>query len=194
MSLKERIYSILIVSATENFNSALTSLLPESTYDPIHIVPSVAAAKRRIAEKNYDFVLINSPLPDDIGTRFAIDLCASKGTVVLFLAKSDVHDAIHDKVAEYGVFTMPKPVSKQILMQALSWMSSARERLRQSEKKSSTIEEKMLEIRLINRAKWLLISELQMTEPEAHRYIEKRAMDECINKRTVAEDIIKMYS
>lgn len=194
MSLKERIYSILIVSATESFNSALASLLPESTYDPVHIVPSVAAAKRRIAEKNYDFVLINSPLPDDIGTRFAIDLCTSKGTVVLFLAKSDVHDAIHDKVAEYGVFTMPKPVSKQILMQALSWMSSARERLRQSEKKSSTIEEKMLEIRLINRAKWLLISELQMTEPEAHRYIEKRAMDECINKRTVAEDIIKMYS
>lgn len=194
MSLKERIYSILIVSATESFNSALASLLPESTYDPVHIVPSVAAAKRRIAEKNYDVVLINSPLPDDIGTRFAIDLCTSKGTVVLFLAKSDVHDAIHDKVAEYGVFTMPKPISKQILMQALSWMSSARERLRQSEKKSSTIEEKMLEIRLINRAKWLLISELQMTEPEAHRYIEKRAMDECINKRTVAEDIIKMYS
>ena len=52
----------------------------------------------------------------------------------------------------------------------------------------------MNEIRLINRAKWLLISEVKMDEPAAHRYIEKQAMDRCISKREVAEDIIKTYS
>lgn len=194
MSLKERIYSILVVSASDTFNAALSALLSESSYAPVHIVHNIAAAKRHVTEKSYDFVLINSPLPDDIGTRFAIDLSSSKGTVVLFFAKSDIHAAIHDKVAEYGVFTIPKPISRQILLQALGWMSSARERLRQSEKKSSSIEEKMAEIRLVNRAKWLLISELQMTEPEAHRYIEKRAMDECATKRSIAENIINLYS
>ena len=56
------------------------------------------------------------------------------------------------------------------------------------------IEEKMEEIRIVNRAKWLLISELKMDEPQAHRYIEKQAMDRCISKREVADEIIKTYS
>ncbi len=51
----------------------------------------------------------------------------------------------------------------------------------------------MDEIRLVNRAKWLLISELHMSEPEAHRYIEKQAMDLCVRRRNVAEEIIKTY-
>ena len=38
------------------------------------------------------------------------------------------------------------------------------------------------------------ISELKMDEPEAHRYIEKQAMDQCISKRQVAQNIIKTYS
>ena len=49
------------------------------------------------------------------------------------------------------------------------------------------------EIRLVNRAKWLLIGELNMTEQEAHRYIEKQAMDRCVTKRAVAEQILSTY-
>ena len=75
-----------------------------------------------------------------------------------------------------------------------NWMSSARKRLRKSEKKALSIEEKMEEIRIVNRAKWLLISELKMDEQGAHRYIEKQAMDRCISKRIVAEEIIKTYA
>ena len=52
----------------------------------------------------------------------------------------------------------------------------------------------MEEIRLVNRAKWLLITELKMTEPDAHRYIEKQAMNLCVPRRVIAEDIIKTYS
>ena len=54
-------------------------------------------------------------------------------------------------------------------------------------------EEKIKEIRLVNRAKWLLIECLSMTEPEAHRYIEKQAMDLRISKREAAENIIRTY-
>lgn len=194
MSLRERVYSILTVSATDSFTSAFADLLPETRYSPVHTVSSVSAAKRVLAEKAFDFVIINAPLPDDAGTRFAIDICTSKQSAVLLLVKNDVHAGIHDKVAEYGVFTLPKPTSKPTMLHALNWMESARERLRQSEKKSLSIEEKMAEIRLVNKAKWILISELSMSEPEAHRYIEKQAMDRCISKRTIAEEIIKTYT
>ena len=194
MSLRERVYSILIVSATDKFTSAFADLLPETRYSPVHTAASVNAAERILAEKTFDFVIINAPLPDDIGIRFAIDTSTSKQSAVLLLVKSDVHAGIHDKVAEYGVFTLSKPTSKPTLIHALSWMESARERLRQFEKKSLSIKEKMAEIRLVNKAKWILISELKMNEPDAHRYIEKQAMDRCITKQTIAEEIIKTYT
>lgn len=194
MSLREQAYSILIVSARDNFTSAFANLLTETRYFPIYTAASVSAAKRILAEKTFDFVIINAPLPDEIGTRFAIDICTSKQSSVLLLVKSDIHDGIHDKVVEHGVFTLPKPTSKTTLIYALNWMESARERLRQFEKKSLSIKEKMAEIRLVNKAKWILISELKMSEPDAHRYIEKQAMDRCVTKQTIAEEIIKTYT
>ena len=49
------------------------------------------------------------------------------------------------------------------------------------------------DIRIINRAKLLLVQHLQMTETEAHKYIEKQAMDRCVTKRAVAEQILSTY-
>ena len=193
MSLKERVYSVLIVSAAEGFNDALSTLLPTSKYSPTNFVSNISAAKRALAERAFDFVIINSPLPDDIGTCFAIDTGSSKETVVLLMVRAELQAEIYDKVAEHGVFVLPKPTSKPTMAIALSWLSSAREKLRKTEKKTLSIEEKMEEIRIVNRAKWLLISELKMDEQAAHRYIEKQAMDRCVSKKVVAEEIIKTY-
>ena len=194
MSLKERVYSVLIVSAAEGFNDALSTLLPTSKYSPTNFVSNISAAKRALAERAFDFVIINSPLPDDIGTRFTIDTGSSKETVVLLMVRAELQAEIYDKVAEHGVFVLPKPTSKPTMAVALSWLSSAREKLRKTEKKTLSIEEKMEEIRIVNRAKWILIRELKLDEPEAHRYIEKQAMDRCVSKKVIAEEIIKTYS
>ncbi len=194
MALRERVYSILIVSATDSFTSAFKDLLSETRYSPVHTVSSVSAAKRLLAVRSFDLVIINAPLPDDDGTRFAIDISTAKQTAVLLLIKGDIHADVQNKVVEYGVFTLPKPIAKPTLMHALNWMESARERLRQFEKKSQSIDDKMAEIRIVNKAKWVLISHLNMNEPDAHRYIEKQAMNRCISKKVLAEEIIRTYT
>jgi len=194
MRLKERVYSVLIVSNTVNFNAALKELLPVSQYKPVSIANSCSEAKRLMSEREFDFVIVNAPLPDESGIRFAIDCCRNSNTVVLILAKSDIYDEIYERATEHGVFTLAKPTSKTMVSQALSWMAGARERLRQMEKKTSSVEERMEAIRVINRAKFVLISELKMTEEEAHHYIEKNAMDNCVPKKQAAEAIIKRYS
>lgn len=194
MGLKERIYSVLIVSASKTLNEALLPLLPESKYDPVKLVSSVSLAKQHLTERTFDYVIVNSPLPDDTGVRFAIDTSRSRETVVLLLIRSELHEEVYDRVVEYGVFTLSKPTSKTMISTVLGWMSSARERLRESEKKTLSIEEKIGEIRLVNRAKWLLINHLQMTEPEAHRHIEKQAMNRCVSKRIVAQEIVDRYA
>ncbi len=194
MTLKEHVYSILIVSASDKFTSAFVALLPKARYNPVCTATNVNSAKRTLSQKSFDFIIINAPLPDDSAELFAINASTPLQSAVLLLIDNDIHATIHDKVSEYGVFTLPKPISKLTLIYALSWLESARERLRQFEKKSISIEDKMAEIRLVNKAKWILISKLQMSESDAHRYLEKQAMDRCISRKTVAEEIIKAYS
>lgn len=194
MSLKTRIYSVLLVSSAPRYNASFSEVLLECPCDMPVVVSSISAAEQALARRAFDLVFVNSPLPDDAGIRFAIDTCRLPGTVVLLFAPGDVHDAVYDRVAEHGVFTLPKPFPRTMLIRAVSWMISARERLRKLEKRTQPIEEKMEEIRLVNRAKWLLISELKMSEPDAHRYIERQAMDRCVSKKAVAEEIIKLYS
>ena len=55
------------------------------------------------------------------------------------------------------------------------------------------LKNKMEEIRLVNRAKLLLIQHLKMTEAEAHRYLEKEAMDRGLKRIALAQEVIKTY-
>ena len=187
---EDRGYSVLLVSVPGQMNDALASLLTEERYSPARNVSSVSEAKRASAEREFDLILVNSPLPDDSGARFAID-SSSGGCVVLFLVRAELYAETDEKLGGHGVFVLSKPTSKSTVSTALSWMRSARERLRKSEKKTLTLEEKMEEIRLVNRAKWTLIRTRSMDEAAAHRWIEKQAMDRCLTKREIAEEIIK---
>ena len=191
MNLKECVYSMLIVSSSNNLNSALRSLFDERIYFPVHIVSSISAAKFAMNEREYDFLIINSPLHDEQGINYAIDLGSKSDVIVLLMVSSEIHDEIYSKVAPYGVYTLPKPTSRAILERALAWMISSRERIRRYENKNLSIEHKMEEIRLVNRAKWALISHYNMSEPDAHRYIEKLAMDRCVTRKEIADEIIK---
>ncbi len=193
MELREQVYSVLLVSAVQKFNNAILALLPEGRYHPVRIVGSVGAAERELLDRNYDIVLINTPLPDDFGTRLAIDICNDSGTGVLLFVRSEQYTEINAKVSDFGVLTISKPASSQMVTQSVFLLCGTRERLRRMEKKTESIEEKMEEIRLVNRAKWILIDELKMTETDAHRYIEKQAMDRCVTRKSIAEGIIKTY-
>lgn len=193
MVFQERTYSVLIVSASEKFNATLSAMLPMTDYWPVHTVGSVAEAKRRSLDQPFDIVLINAPLPDDFGMRFAIDTCNSSGAGVLLLVKNEVYNDVYSKVVGYGVMTLSKPTSSQMVAQSLRVLCATRERLRKVEERQASVEEKIEEIRLVNKAKWQLIECLSMTEAEAHRYIEKQAMDLRISKREVAEHIIETY-
>ena len=51
----------------------------------------------------------------------------------------------------------------------------------------------LAELKLMNRAKCVLIQYLKMTEEQAHHYIEKQAMDLRCKKIQVAETILTMY-
>lgn len=193
MEFTERRYSVLLVSSSPKFNESMLALLPESRFYPVAAVSDVSSARRRLLEGKYDIVIINAPLPDDFGTRLALNICDNSGTAVLLFVKAEHYPDINGRVSPFGVLVLPKPAFSQAVSQSLQLLCGTRERLRRMEQKTASIEEKMEEIRIINRAKLLLMEQLKMTEKEAHRFIEKQAMDRCVTRITIAQSILSTY-
>ena len=88
---------------------------------------------------------------------------------------------------------LPKLTSTQMVSLSLRVLCAIRERPRCVRQHQATVEEKVEDLRLVNRAKRLLIECLHMTEPDAHRYIIRQVMEERASKREIAESIIRTY-
>lgn len=191
MNPADPVYSVLIVSSSRRFVEVISGFLPQANYQ-ITTVLDVASARRKLAERTYDFVIINAPLAED--SALSIDIGHSKETVALMFTSADLHEETTQLVYRHGVYTLPRPASRNLVETALDWMAATRERLRRTQKKTLSIEEKMQEIRLVNKAKWLLIEKHGFSEQEAHRYLEKQAMDRSLSRRTIAEEVIARLS
>lgn len=186
MVFQPNTYSVLLVSASKKLNQTLSSLLSPGEYEPVVTVGSVGAAKRLLLEQDFDLVLINSPLSDDPGIELAEDVCAQTECAALLLTGKEFFEELHCRVVTSGVVTLPKPTSEAVLTQTLRALCAMRERLRRRESQT-TVEEKIRELRVINRAKWHLIEQDHMTEPEAHHAIEQLAMERRITRLSAAE-------
>lgn len=184
-------YSVLAVSAAEKFSASLHTLLPEGQYGPVRAVRDAASARRLLLEQSFDIVIVNTPLPDEFGTQLALELSETSGAGVLLLVKAEQYTELSARLTPNGILTLQKPTTPQLLMQTLQLLCGTRERLRRMEQKTASFEEKMAEIRLVNRAKCLLIERKAMTEQEAHRWIEKQAMDRCVSRKIIAEQILQ---
>lgn len=183
----------LIVSTNEKIAATLTDTLSRLGVSKILTAVSAAEARIFLAERDFDLCLINSPLADEKGEALAKSI-ASKGiSQVLMLVKCDCFDEISSRVEDYGVITVAKPVNRELLWGALKIAEAAYKRLRAVHMENRLLLCKIEDIRIIDRAKCILISHFSMSEPEAHRCIEKQAMDMRTTKRSVAEEILKTY-
>lgn len=181
-------HSVLIVSASEQFVVlAKKSLVGFITID---VKKSVAPARRCLLEKSYDLVVINMPLPDETGETFALD-CADRGNAsVMLVVPQDVCEDVLERVTDRGIFVLPKPAPRGRLDKAIRFLVATQNRMHKLEKKTLSVEEKMEEIRLVSKAKLILVEKKHMTEDEAHRYIGKEAMDHGVSRKKIAESIL----
>ena len=193
MEVSRSTYSVLVVSAAAKFHTSLRAMLPEDRYDPVCAAASVAEARRALLERPFDLVVISTPLPDEFGTKLALHIIDKSSAGVLLLVKAEHYPDLSARLSPQGILLLQKPTTPQLLLQSLQLLCGTRERLRRMEQKTATIEEKMAEIRLVNRAKWLLIDHEGLSEQDAHRLIEKQAMDRCVTRRAVAQQIIQRY-
>lgn len=186
------IYRVLIAGANDRTFDSLRELLPPDSYEPPLRAGSAGEAKRMLLETDVDLVILNAPLRDEFGTQLALNL-AQDNLCVLMLVPAESFDAVCYKVEDEGILTLSKPVSRSGLLGAIKLLTAMRGKLRKLDRQNQALQEKMQDIRTVNRAKWLLIEIKRMTENEAHYYIEKQAMDMRLSSREVAENIIRTY-
>jgi len=151
---------------------------------------SGAEARRVLAEGAFDLILVNAPLPDEFGTGLAQAAAQQTIAGVILLVKTEVAEAATETVEGDGVFAVAKPVSRQIFSQALHMARATHARLSSLQNENRRLQKRIEDIRLVDRAKCLLIECCAMTEPEAHAYIERKAMDKRLPKRKIAEQIL----
>lgn len=193
MAEGKRKYRVLVCGAGDKIFDYIEGILPPREYELALRATSAGEARRLLLGQSVDIIIINSPLTDEFGAEFALDMSEST-TGVLMLVKSDSYADICYKVEDAGVAVLSKPMSSQSFLMAVKLLTAMAARLSKFEKRNRTLEEKMADIRSVNRAKWLLIEHLHMTENEAHYYIERQAMDMRLSRREVAENIVRTYS
>lgn len=192
MATEKRKYRVLVADSGDKIYDYISQSLPRSDYDPILRAGDAGEARRMLLNAPVDIVIINTPLKDDFGTELALDL-ADGSAGVLLLVKNELYDQICYKVEDSGVLTLGKPTSRQGFYSAVKMLTAMSARLSKLEKANHTLQEKMADIRVVNRAKWLLIEHHHMKEQDAHYFIEKQAMDTRLSRREVAENIIRSY-
>lgn len=192
MATAKKKYRVLVAGSGDKIFDYISEMLPRSSYDPLLRAGDAGEVRRMLMDTPVDIVIINTPLSDDFGVELALDL-AEGATGVLLLVKNELFDQVCYKVEDSGVFTIGKPMTRQGFYGAVKLLSAMTARLSKMEKVNRTLQEKMADIRVVNRAKWLLIEHHHMKEQDAHYFIEKQAMDTRLSRREVAENIIRTY-
>ena len=185
--------SILKESSSKKGIDFFTEILSESSYEEIVLAKNGGEARRILIDRDFDLCIINAPLLDEFGDGFAMNVANDRISQVILVVRNDIYDEISEKVEEYGVITIGKPLNRTTFWSALKIANATFNRITKLKKENNKLIQKITDIRMVDRAKCILIQYLNMTEGEAHRYIEKQAMDMRTTKRVVAEGILRTY-
>lgn len=140
------------------------------------------------------------------GAPSAAGADGADGADVLLLlpsAGSDAYRAAAKLCPKACVLTVDQPLEGAVclkgaltpaaLLQTLRVALALQERVQALEGENSRLKRTLGELKLIDRAKCSLVRHCDMSEQEAHRYIEKTAMDKRLPRRAVAEAILAEY-
>ena len=183
-------YSVLVVTKDTKISSLVSAILIPPLFE-LSVCTDFNEARRKCGERNFNIVLVD--FAEGEGTDFAIDISDSLSTILL-LSPSQHFDQISYKVEPYGVLTLTSPFDQFYFYNMIKVAIAVQYKVQVLSSQTTKLKEKMEEIRIVNRAKMLLMQNKSMTEQEAHRYIEKQAMDTGSKKTAIATLIIENLS
>lgn len=183
----------LIVAASSGTQNAVAEVVRYTGKFNIVTAASGTAARRIAAERLFDMVIVCSGLPDERGTGTATAIAERHEGGVIYIEQAADYEETTSALEDAGIIVIGKPLSKGTLYNAVKMVYAANVRIEALRHENRDLVKRLEETRLVNRAKLMLIETLGYSESEAHRYIEKKAMDQRRPRAAVAMDILKTY-
>ncbi|MFH1513153.1 MAG: ANTAR domain-containing protein [Bacillota bacterium] len=182
--------SLLVASMGQE---KLTEWLSAISTGEIVPVAGAAQARRKASGDIFSLALINAPLKDESGLELAVDLARSTTAAVVLLVKTDMAALIADTAIGAGVLIVTKPVNQLLFEQTVKVGIACRNRLLMYKEQTERLQTRYEELKVIDRAKCLLIEHMRITEEEAHRILEKEAMDNRMSRVRVAKKVLERF-
>jgi response regulator NasT len=179
---------ILLIDTDTDRVEALEKRLSEAGFSDVCRVASGSDLARAVERMKPDLVIIDMALPDRDALEDIRSLSA-KSPVVMFSDRDDpafVTEAIAAGVCSYNLSGIASQEVKPIVASAIALFN----RYRHVETELATANALLDERRQIERAKALLMKDRKMTEPEAYRWLQKKAMNESRKLSQIVADFV----
>ncbi len=183
----------IIISSNNELLDNISITVKEYGIDGVSISDGVNARQLFEANNKYDLVIVNIPLATEVGLELVSFISKKSDAGIIVLAPQKNADEIAKKLSFTGAYILARPINKLLITQTIRFLMSSRETVRQLKEETAILENKLHDIKLIDRAKCVLIEYLRISEAEAHHQMQKRAMDQRVPLVSVAQDILRTY-
>lgn len=183
----------LIVSHSVKFYTSAKQLAEEALQCETALASTVREARGMLLTGDYTLLLINAPLPDEFGLDIAVYAASEQAAGVVIFTAPDLLEQVRAKAEPHGVVALPKNASVSQVKLTLSTLAVAARKLKDARRENDKLKTEMETVKVMSRAKLILVQQFGMTEKESHSYIEQRAMEARSSRRSIAENIIKSY-
>lgn len=170
--------------------SAFTAAQPDVQLQAISGLDEAGAALERLRPT---LIVLQSDAPDAQALHRCAELAETAEAVFLLLVRQEAYGAACRTLQKHGVCVMTWPMEQAVLTQTLRNLLLLKKSMQTMQAQTDQLRSQLQDLKRIQKAKGLLMRQLGMTEQDAHRWIEKAAMDRCVKKREIAETIIRMY-
>lgn len=161
-----------------------------SSFSVTHL-DNLSEIQEQTLENFYDIILFDSKDFSENCQEIALLLAKNTKSGILFLSEKNSTKTI-SQLDLAGIYTICSPTELQI-EKAITFLLANQKRLLQLQNENIKLQNKLEEMRYVDRAKCILIQYLNMTEQQAHRYIEKQSMDMRQSRLITAQKILKTY-
>lgn len=183
----------LLISHSEQSAVSLSQLLESEGYTEISVCQTSQEAKELAKGEVFDLICVNAPLEKENGIELSKYFAGTTRSSVVIIVPQRNADYVNDALTEHGVLVIAKPVNKHLFHHFLQFMECFKMRMFRVIEENEKLKHMVADMKIINRAKFLLITCLNMSEDQAHRYLEKQAMDLRTSKLEVANQVIRTY-
>ncbi|MFC7402465.1 ANTAR domain-containing response regulator [Citricoccus sp. GCM10030269] len=168
----------------------IVEILTAQGYDVVGEADNGQKALDVATELRPDVVLMDVKMPIMDGITAAEHLAEGKIAPVVLLTAFSQRELV-ERAREAGAMAyVVKPFNENDLVPAIELAVARFEELRVLEAEISDLSEQFATRKLVDRAKSLLTSTLNLSEPEAFRWIQKTSMDRRLSMREVAQTVV----